>query len=466
VINWYRSELSNRDLFKVSFANGKRNCNGVVGPFITGDHPFLTQRGWVQTSNLLEHDLVATGTPSPGIRGEQIIIGSLLGDAGIHAGVYSEGHSIKQSEYINLKFKVLSNFPIKIRELLVNAGNKKKYKVIRFDIGKSYYFHDLQNLWYPNGKKTFPIDAIYDIVDLPAIAVWYIDDGHYVEREFRKPKCEIALGKIDEKTAKRIPEFIKSKFGFKSYLYFNQIWRLKFRSGNDTIQFLSAIAQFIPLSMRYKLPKSLYNTPFNSDFWQPEDIFTHWRQVIIQKVQPRVRDKILYCIDVKDTANFITTSGVVHNCFPQISKTPTKEHIRACSKHLMSEIEELKPIIILTFGNTGLKFFKDKDSGITEYSGKAEWNNEYNCWIYYCVHPAAVLHNPNNKQKFSEGIEEFVKKLKMIGGSHLSKIKKRHKKENCPYDANFETDNNEFEECGICELWEKCAKAKSSLDWR
>jgi hypothetical protein len=53
-----------------------------------------------------------------------------------------------------------------------------------------------------------------------------------------------------------------------------------------------------------------------------------------------------------------------------------------------------------------------------------QWNNEYNCYIYYCLHPASVLHNPNNKEKFVKGIESFINKLYVIGGDYLRKTKK------------------------------------------
>jgi hypothetical protein len=152
-------------------------------------------------------------------------------------------------------------------------------------------------------------------------------------------------------------------------------------------------------------------------------------------------------------------------CSPLKSKTPSREQIKICSKNLVHEIETLQPILILTFGNTGLKFFKNRESGITEFNKKIDWNNVYNCWVYYCVHPASVLHNPKNKELFVEGIAGFADKLRKIGGDFLSKNKLEFTKYDCPFEANFGTDNNLYEECGSCEIWEDCAIFKCNLDW-
>lgn len=114
-----------------------------------------------------------------------------------------------------------------------------------------------------------------------------------------------------------------------------------------------------------------------------------------------------------DRELFHTTN--ICKCWPSKTKTPKNAHIKACSKYLLSEIETVKPFIILSFGNTGLKFFKEQESGIMAANGSCEWSDRFNCWIVYSVHPAAALYSPENKEVVDKGIAAFAEKVAMIG---------------------------------------------------
>jgi len=110
---------------------------------------------------------------------------------------------------------------------------------------------------------------------------------------------------------------------------------------------------------------------------------------------------------------FHTTN--ICKCWPSKTRTPKPAHIKACSKYLISEIETVKPFIILSFGNTGLKFFKEQESGIMAASGSCEWSDRFNCWIVYSVHPAAALYSPENKEYVDRGVEAFVERVAQLG---------------------------------------------------
>jgi hypothetical protein len=154
-------------------------------------------------------------------------------------------------------------------------------------------------------------------------------------------------------------------------------------------------------------------------------------------------------------------------CYPSSSRTPQKEHIQAWSKHLNYEIQQLKPILILAFGNTGLKFFKEQEEGITKMNGVIEWSEIYKCWIIYCIHPAAVLRNSTQyKDGFINTIRKFYDTIKLIGGNYLSRTRERLVLKECPYGGKFAKDNNLYEQCEDCEIWNDCAKAISLLEWR
>jgi uracil-DNA glycosylase family 4 len=106
----------------------------------------------------------------------------------------------------------------------------------------------------------------------------------------------------------------------------------------------------------------------------------------------------------------------INKCFPSQTRTPTKEQINICTENwLKYEIKKVKPRIILAFGNTNRYFFEGVRSGITSISGKTTWNEKYNTWIAWCVHPSSVLHNPDNKIHFNNGMKNFVRLLKIFG---------------------------------------------------
>jgi DNA polymerase-3 subunit alpha len=106
-------------------------------------------------------------------------------------------------------------------------------------------------------------------------------------------------------------------------------------------------------------------------------------------------------------------SNVV-KCFPRLNRTPNPEQMRTCSKFLKYELEEIQPKIILSFGNATLNFFAGRSSGISSISGKIIWNEEYAAWVVYCIHPAATLHNPANKQIFKMGMKAFCSIFKTV----------------------------------------------------
>lgn len=104
-------------------------------------------------------------------------------------------------------------------------------------------------------------------------------------------------------------------------------------------------------------------------------------------------------------------------CFPANSKIEN-EHIQICTKnYLEKEINSENPKIILAIGNKALNFFTGKEKGIVELSGKILWNEQYNCFVCYLLHPAAVLRNEEiYLEKFKESIQNFKGLYKALNG--------------------------------------------------
>jgi DNA polymerase len=102
-------------------------------------------------------------------------------------------------------------------------------------------------------------------------------------------------------------------------------------------------------------------------------------------------------------------------CYPKISKTPNMLDINRCGETFKKEMEVIQPFVILAFGNTCVKFFKNQRSGIMDLSGTAEWSDEYSCWICWCIHPASILYSPENKDYYNRGIKKFGELVSSIG---------------------------------------------------
>lgn len=103
-------------------------------------------------------------------------------------------------------------------------------------------------------------------------------------------------------------------------------------------------------------------------------------------------------------------------CYPSQTKTPTEHHLNVCKKWINEEINRADIRLALVFGNTGLKYFKGEDGGITKYNAKTEWLENFGFWACWCLHPASILRNPENKKEFQSGIANFAEKIKILGG--------------------------------------------------
>ncbi len=399
VIGWHKSRLAGRSLYKVSFKTSKGGNTGEIGYTATGDHPVLTHRGWISVQDLRDDDFVATGTPAPGSRGLQVLLGSLLGNAGIGSdGQFHEHHSLKQEAYLKLKARVLKGFRPQIREVSAKLANGRTYESVSMDLLETNYFHELRQEYYANSQKDFSI-AVLKKLDTFGLAIWYLDRGYWRRKKSEAEpsqsiQVEIALGDIKPETVEEVINYFDSQ-GYRTYAVFRSSWRLCFRPG-EGIRFLENIAEYVPSSMRYQLPEELHSIPFNIEAYQEEPVVTHWKPVNKRLLPSKPDSHLVYCIDVEDTANFVTPAGVVHNCRPPGNRVPTAEEIAACKPYLLEQIRLVDPKIILLTGATAVKGLIGDKRGITKIRGSwIEWEGRLCMPI---LHPAYLLRNPSREQ--------------------------------------------------------------------
>lgn len=109
--------------------------------------------------------------------------------------------------------------------------------------------------------------------------------------------------------------------------------------------------------------------------------------------------------------DFIKSSIVKCSC-----KRPGINVIQNCSGWLKEEIKQKEVYLVLSFGNASVKLFKGEETGIQRLNGTCEWNEEYGCYVLYCVSPFTALMHVDARVMFDHAIKNFVEKLTLIGG--------------------------------------------------
>ena len=179
---------------------------------------------------------------------EQIFLGGILGDGYVQDRtsrnpIYSETHSIHQLEYANWKQSKLYPFVQK-----VTIGHKGSSAVIKSVAMPQLRFY--RNVFYPQGKKTVPIEAI-DWFEPLAIAVWYMDDGSISKNE---KQITISTCSFDLRVHGMLQGMLAIKYGVYSYVTITKgtIPRIVLMKESNN-KFLSMVEPHIVPSMRYKL---------------------------------------------------------------------------------------------------------------------------------------------------------------------------------------------------------------------
>jgi uracil-DNA glycosylase family 4 len=105
----------------------------------------------------------------------------------------------------------------------------------------------------------------------------------------------------------------------------------------------------------------------------------------------------------------------IAKCYPKQSRKPSAAQIKKCSgQWLRREIRGTGAKLALAFGNTGLQCFAGRSTGIMGMSGKVQWNEDFGLWVFYCIHPASVLHNNDNLPTFKQSIKHFARLVKTM----------------------------------------------------
>ena len=193
-----------------------------------------------------------------------ILIGTVLGDAFLQATGKKNArlkleHREKQKDYILWK---VSQFP----RLFLGKPNRlerkhpktnKIYIYWRHQSNSSPEFGKFRNKFYLNGKKQIPENLSEILTDEISLAVWYMDDGYYYERD---KNSFLYLGKVSEKEAVIVQDTIKKNFGIDSKIKNKkQKGFVVYFSPSETIELHKKIKKFVLPLFDYKISPSVRN---------------------------------------------------------------------------------------------------------------------------------------------------------------------------------------------------------------
>ncbi len=392
VIGWHATPVAGRSVHRLTYRSCKRAGNGRVGIEVTGDHPVLTERGYVPVEELRDDERVATGQGLSQLA-HDVVCGTLLGDGSLRASSSSLtiSHSARQREYAHFKASLLGELlpVLDERRVAAVAGGDPVYDVIQLRTLAHRALRVLRADFY-QPPKVVPW-WLADDLNPRMLAFWFMDDGYTRLRPPRQPLSEIAtVGFSDADLTILLEGLLRLGLRAKAMrrrLYFDV---------DATRQLSECIAPFVPPSMRYKLhPDVEAHVPFDATRFEPGEPRVLYDAVEVEDVTdvPRA-DTTFFCIDVEDTHNFVTAGAVVHNCRPPGNRDPQPAEIDNCQDYLMRQVELIRPRVICTLGNFSTKLLRGDPTGISRLHGQAEnlVVGRRAVRLYPLFHPAAALY--------------------------------------------------------------------------
>jgi uracil-DNA glycosylase family 4 len=394
VTGWHATPLGGRRVLRLTYVSAKNAGLARSGVHLTGDHPVLTEHGYVPAEDLVEGDRIATGQGLSSLA-RDVVYGTLLGDGSIStASAHLKfGHSDRQADYAAFKSDLLAELKPIADERMVAAvvGGEKEYGAILVRTRAHRALGIVRSEFYRPTKRVPP--RLATDLNERMLAIWFMDDGYMRLREGRQPLAEIATNAFPEEDLAFLRRGLL-RMGLPA-----KALRGRLHFDAPTSRRLSeVIAPFVPPAMRYKLhPAVAERVPFRPAALSRGPVEVLYDKVEVEDITNRPRtDATFFCIDVEETHNFVTAGGVVHNCRPPGNRDPQPDEIEACEGHLFRQISLIQPKVVGTLGNFATKLLSGRPLGITRVHGQEQQTTlgGLRVILYPLYHPAAALYTP------------------------------------------------------------------------
>lgn len=412
VVGWHATPLGGRRVFRLTYRSAKKAGAGRVSVQLTGDHPVLTERGFVAVEELRQGDRIATGQGMSRLA-RDVVCGTLLGDGCLQASsaCLTFSHSQRQAEYARFKAELLGEFGTELdeREVAAVAGGDRLYPVVLVRTLAHRSLRAVRHDFY-RPRKIVP-KWIADELNPRMLAIWFMDDGYTRIREGgRRPLAEIATVCFSDEDLQVLMTGL-ARLGLHAQtsrrrLYFNV---------EATERLSELIAPFVPPSMRYKLhPEVASRVQFDPSRLDRGPMVGLYDEVETVDITDHKRaDVTFFCLDVEGTHNFVTAGGVVHNCRPPGNRDPLPVEIDNCKDYLLRQVELIQPTVICTLGNFSTKLLRGDPTGISRLHGQPEVLvlGARAVRLYPIYHPAAALYTPRMLETLREDFAKLPELL-------------------------------------------------------
>ena len=190
---------------------------------------------------------------------KSILFGTILGDGYLQKTGQKNArlrleHGASQKEYLLWKVKKFGKlFQGKARYIeRVHPISKKKYSYWCHQSQASPHLGKLRKIFYPDGKKRIPKELEKYTSPL-MLAVWYMDDGYYYERD----NCSyLYLGNVDMEEAENVSQVLLKKFDISTCVLVKKKGYAIYFSPKETGKMKNIIKDYILTQFNYKLPPS------------------------------------------------------------------------------------------------------------------------------------------------------------------------------------------------------------------
>jgi DNA polymerase I-like protein with 3'-5' exonuclease and polymerase domains/uracil-DNA glycosylase len=331
IVGWHRNLRGRRRLVRLTHEFSKGNPQGSARTHLTEEHLVLTSEGW-RKAREVDGLLIATGDRAPTGAALEVAIGTLLGDGSIprtQSGYLCVCHAVDQAEYCRLKATVLGATTFSA------PGHHGWQAKEGFRTYSSGFFHQMRRTFYPKGKKRIPPEIASNLSAL-SLAIWFLDDGYMRHRSNRSPRAEICGAAFSRSDLARIVRRLRERFSLDCKVNRKGPARIQF-TAQGSFRLSLLIAEFVPPSMEYKL------CPEHRGVFDPYAFRAtsgpFFARARVQSVS--IRPRLVYCIDVEKTHNFITTTVVAHNCRSR-TEQEIPEAIVCCAPRLFRELGEIE----------------------------------------------------------------------------------------------------------------------------
>ena len=417
VVGWHATPLGGRRVFELTYRSAKQAGLSRVAIELTGDHPVLTECGYVPVEELRPTHRIATGQGLSTVA-HDVVCGTVLGDGHLDraSAHLFFAHSDRQAEYAMYKANALAELEPRIQSLSVAAvaGGAAEYPVVHVRTLAHRALGMLRREFYGNEKRV-PEWIAYELNER-MLAVWFMDDGcTRIRAGGRQPLAEIAtvgFGDGDLQILLRgLANLGLPAKSSRDRLYFDV---------PTTKALAERIAPYVPPVMRYKLvPEVAERIPYDPSKMDPREPLVMYDDVEVTDVTDRnPGDKTFFCLDVEETHNFVTSGGVVHNCRPPGNRDPLPEEIAACEPHLFRQIELIEPKLVATLGNFATKLLSGRPAGITRVHGHEQevTLGARTVQLFPLYHPAAALYTPSMLKVLEEDFSRIPALLERVAG--------------------------------------------------